>query len=324
MPLPQAPLVVISRPIPAVATQLIEQGGAQVQVLNKPTQAQLIDACQQAHGLISLLEDQLDQHFLKACAHLKGISNFAVGHDNIDVKAATALGIPVGNTPGVLTQATADLAFALMLAVARKLVPAYKNVVQGQWTDWEPLGFLGQDLHGKTLGIVGMGRIGQAMAQRCVGAFNMKVCYTAQKPKNSHELPVPAQWVSFEELLTQADVISIHVPLNAQTQNLFNSKAFALTKPNAILMNTARGGIVNQQHLVHALQHGQLWGAGLDVTQPEPLPANHTLLQLPNVLVTPHIGSATQKSRNAMATLAAQNILAALHNKPMPAPLNTI
>lgn len=271
-----------------------------------PTAAVLHERAQQADALLCMLSDRIDAAFLEANSHLEVIANYAVGLDNVDLAAARAHGIPVGNTPDVLTDATADLAFALMLAAARRLPQSAQAVKDGQWGTWQPDGHLGADLVGATLGIVGSGRIGEAVARRASG-FDMRVLKTTSR-----------SGTPLDELLAQSDFVSLHVPLTPQTRHLIDANALQRMKPTAILVNTARGQIVDQPALVQALHAGTIAGAALDVTDPEPLPAEHPLLQAPNVLVIPHIGSATPRTRAAMTELAVDNLLAGLAGEPLP------
>jgi glyoxylate reductase len=261
-----------------------------------------------AHGLLCLLTDRIDADLIDACPDLRVISNYAVGSDNVDVAAAAARGIPVGVTPDVLTEATADLAFACLLATARRLPEAMAAVRSGAWLTWEPDWLLGHDVHGTTLGIIGRGRIGRAMARRAAG-FDMEVVHSSA----SGGLPL-------NELLARADAISLHVPLTPETRQLIDADALARMKPTAVLVNTARGAIVDQDALARALHEGAIAGAALDVTDPEPLPPDHPLLDAPNLLVLPHIGSATHSARERMADLAVENLLAGLAGKPLPHP----
>jgi glyoxylate reductase len=257
-------------------------------------------------GLLSLLTDRIDAELIEGSPRLRAISNYAVGYDNIDIDAAAARGIAVGNTPDVLTETTADLAFALLLAAARRLPEAAASVSEGDWLTWEPARHLGYDVHGATLGIVGMGRIGRTMAKRAEG-FDMTVLSTGRT--SATEL---------EELLAGSDFISLHCPLTAETHHLIDADALAMMRPSAILINTARGPIVDQAALVTALQQGTIAGAALDVTDPEPPPPDDPLLSAPNLILVPHIGSATHATRERMADLAVENLLAALAGKPMP------
>jgi glyoxylate reductase len=262
-----------------------------------------------ADGLLALLTDRVDRALLDGAPRLRAIANYAVGTDNIDVQAAAARGIQVGATPGVLTEATADLAFALLLALARRIVPGAAMVRAGEWRTWEPAGDLGADLVGHTLGIVGWGRIGQAVARRA-GGFGMEVIHSSR-----------SSGVPLEELLERSDFVSLHTPLTPETRHLIDAGALVLMKPTALLINTARGGVVDQDALGEALHAGTIGGAALDVTDPEPLPADHPLLDAPNLLVVPHMGSATVRTRAKMAAMAVENLLAALDGRPMPHPV---
>jgi glyoxylate reductase len=254
-------------------------------------------------GLLALLTDLIDAALIESCPNLRVISNYAVGSDNVDLQAAAARGIPVGITPDVLTEATADLAFAGLLAAARRLPEALAAVREGRWQTWEPDWLLGHDVHGATLGIVGYGRIGRAVARRAQG-FSMRILATPRVP--------------LDELLAQSDAVTLHVPLTSETRRLIDADALARMKPTAILVNTARGGVVDQQALARALHRGEIAGAALDVTDPEPLPPDHPLLEAPNLLVLPHIGSATHTARERMADLAVDNLLAGLAGARLP------
>jgi glyoxylate reductase len=247
---------------------------------------------------------------------LKVISNMAVGYDNIDIPAASARHIPVGNTPGVLTDATADFAFTLLLAAARRVVEAARYVREGQWKTWGPSTLLGVDLVGATLGIVGYGRIGKAVARRAAG-FNMRILY--HDPGLSAVDPsLPGMPVDFETLLREADFISLHTPLTPETRHLINQHAFSLMKPNAVLVNTSRGAVVDQAALYQALQAKKIFAAALDVTDPEPLPLDSPLLTLDNLIVAPHIASANRTTRARMSAMAAENLLAGLRGERLP------
>jgi glyoxylate reductase len=263
-----------------------------------------------AEGLLALLTDRVDAALIEHCPRLRAIANYAVGYDNIDLDAAAARGIAVGNTPDVLTEATADLTFALLLAAARKLPAAAAAVRAGEWLTWEPAGFLGQAVQGATLGIVGLGRIGRAVARRAAG-FDMTVLHFGGSPEAGSA-------ASFEELLERSDFVSLHCPLTPVTHHLIDAGALARMRPGAILINTARGPIVDHDALCEALTAGTIAGAALDVTEPEPLPPEHPLLGAPNLIVVPHIGSATRAARERMAELAVGNLLAGLAGQPMP------
>ena len=262
--------------------------------------------CADADALLCMLTDRIDDAFLSTVPQLRAVAVYAVGTDNVDRDAARAHGVAVGNTPDVLTDATADLAFALLLAAARRLPEAERDVRAGRWQTWTPDGWLGLELRGATLGIIGNGRIGQAVGRRAEG-FGMEVI-------SARPLPV-------EEVLARADVVSLHVPLTDATRHLIDAAALARMKPGAILVNTARGPIVDQDALADALRRGHLGAAALDVTDPEPLPPDHPMLDAPNLIVLPHIGSATHTTRARMADLAVDNLLAALDGRPMPHPV---
>jgi glyoxylate reductase len=269
-----------------------------------PPREDLLAGVAEAEGLLSMLVDKVDAELLDAAPNLRAVANYAIGFDNIDLEATAARDVQVGNTPDVLTDATADLAWALMLAVARRVVEASQDARGGRWRTWEPQGWIGADVHGATLAVVGAGRIGQAVAKRASG-FDMEVLMLDLGD-------------DLHSALERADFISIHTPLTPETHHLIDADALARTKPTAILVNTARGPIVDQDALADALRDGRLAGAGLDVTDPEPLPPDHPLYTTPNLLVVPHIGSATTTARAAMADRAVDNLLAALDGKPMP------
>jgi glyoxylate reductase len=271
----------------------------------------------EAQGLLTLLTIPVTEALLDQCPRLRVVSNIAVGVDNIDLAACTRRGIPVGNTPGVLTAGTADLAMALLLAIARRLGEATEDARQGRWKTWSPAGWLGADLDGATLGIVGFGKIGQAVARRAHG-FGLRLLYSDPSRHPELEAALEARRVPMEQLLDESDFVSLHVPLTEQTRGLINSQALQRMKPTAYLINTARGPVVDQAALIEALQKGWIAGAALDVTDPEPLPPNHPLYSSPNCLITPHIGSATTNTRRRMAELAAENLLAGLSGQRLP------
>jgi glyoxylate reductase len=270
-------------------------------------------------GILSLLTDRIDGEIMDAAGKgLKVISNHAVGYDNIDLAAATGRGIPVGNTPGILTETTADFAFALIMAAARRLTEGHECVHSGGWKTWDPLFLLGVDLYGATLGIVGFGRIGQAVARRAAG-FNMRVLFYDPAPvSRAKAAQLNAQAVDLETLLAEADFVTIHTPLNAQTHHLFDQRLFARMKPGAILVNTARGPVVDPLALYQALKGGQIAAAAIDVTEPEPIPPDSPLLELDNLLITPHIASASRATRDKMASMAAENLIAGLKGERLP------
>ncbi len=273
-------------------------------------------------GLVSLLTDTIDAALLDMAPRLKVISNYAVGFNNIDVAAATARGIAVGNTPGVLTDATADMAFCLLIAASRRVVEGHIYTLSGKWKTWEPLGHLGQDLAGKTLGVLGMGRIGFALAKRCKGGWDMKILYHDVRHNAQAEKELGAQRVNLDKLLGESDFVSVHADLNEHTRGLFNAERFEKMKPTAVFVNTARGPIVDQKALYDALRSGTIFAAGLDVTDPEPPAPDDPLLKLPNVVIAPHIASATHGTRNRMAEICADNLLAGLTGQRLPAWVN--
>jgi glyoxylate reductase len=304
--------ILITRIIPGLAYEMLTKAGFEVSVWEGDgpmTQPELIERAKKVDALLSLGADKLDEYFFSQCSHLNIVAQFAVGYDNIDVPAATKRGIPVSNTPDVLSDATADIAFGLMIAVSRKFFYLHKTIERGEWKQFEPLKNLGLELSGKTLGVFGMGRIGMVMAQRCKGAYNMNVLYHNRSRNEEAEKQLGATWVSFEDLLQQSDVLSVHSVLSKETTGLFNKEAFNKMKKSAIFINTSRGPVHNEEDLIEALNSGTIWGAGLDVTNPEPMHASNPLLSMPNVAVLPHIGSGTVEARNGMARLAAENII---------------
>jgi phosphoglycerate dehydrogenase-like enzyme len=277
----------------------------------------LLDNLSEASGIFCLLDDPIPAAILHNAPKLKVVSTMAVGVDNIDLETCTQLGIPVGHTPGALTDGTADLTLALLLSVARQLPTASEDARQGRWANWNPIGWLGTDLKGATIGIIGLGKIGYAVAQRLVG-FGPKLIFTSKHPKPEKAQSLNAQQVSLEELLQTSDFICLHTALTEETQGLIDRSAFKIMKKNAILINAARGQVVDTEALVTALESGQIRAAGLDVTDPEPLPPDHPLYKLDNCLITPHIGSATYQTRKSMAEIALDNLLAGLSDLPLP------
>ena len=251
----------------------------------------------------------ITQAFLERCHHLEIISQFAVGYDNIDIKTATRLKIPIGFTPDVMTEATADIAFGLMIATARKMFFLHKTILKGEWDYFKPRANLGMALRRKTLGIFGLGRIGMKMATLCKNAYDMDIIYHNRQPDPSAPKDLNASWVNFETLLARSDVLSVHSVLSPETLGRFNRKAFKQMKPTAIFINTARGAIHNEPDLIQALSSKQIWGAGLDVTDPEPMAKNNPLLSMETACVLPHVGSGTMEARDDMSRLAAENII---------------
>lgn len=311
--------VFVTRRIPEPGLAILREV-AEVKVWEEelpPPREVLLKEVADCDALVPLLTDRVDGELLDRAPHLKVVANYAVGYDNIDVPACTARGVLVTNTPGVLTETTADLAFALILAAARRLVEADKFLRAGKWKTWGPMLLLGQDVYGATLGLVGLGRIGAAVARRARG-FNMKILYYSRHRQEALEKELDVEYVSFDELLRRSDFISIHVPLTAETHHLFNAEAFAKMKPTAVLVNTARGPIVDEAALYAALKTGRIAAAGLDVMDPEPPRPDNPLLTLDNVILLPHIGSASIATRTRMATMAAENAAAALRGELPP------
>jgi glyoxylate reductase len=318
------PKVFVTRIIPDAGLNLIKQR-CDMEVWTDalpPPHAVLRQKVAGCEGLVSLLTDKIDAALMDAAPRLKVVSNYAVGFNNIDIAAATERGIAVGNTPGVLTDATADMAFCLLIAAARRLTEGHQYTLAGKWKTWEPLGHLGQDLAGRTLGVLGMGRIGYALAKRCRGGWDMQILYYDVRRNEQAENDLGAQYVDLDTLLREADFVSIHTDLNEQTKGLFNAERFQKMKRTAVLINTARGPIIDQKALHGALKAGTIFAAGLDVTDPEPPAPDDPLLKLPNVIVAPHIASATVGTRNAMAEICANNLLAGLSGQKLPAWVN--
>lgn len=282
-----------------------------------PSRDELLQHARGADGILSLLTDSIDGEAMDAIGpQLKVISNFAVGFDNIDIAAATARKIPVGNTPDVLTDATADFSFALMMSAGRHILEGDRYVREGKWKTWNPMLFLGMEMKGATLGLVGFGRIGKAMARRAVG-FDMRVIYydlLETKPSSD----IRATRVDLETLLEESDFISLHTPLTPDTHHLINAEAFSKMKPSAVFVNTSRGPVVDLEALYHALNEKRLYAAGLDVTEPEPLPLDHPLFTLDNILIMPHIASSSKVARDKMSWIAAKNLIAGLKGEHLP------
>lgn len=315
--------VFATKEVPKIARDLLGQNQIQLyewEDLTPISKQELIEILPQYEGLI-VMGTETDKEILQAGTKLKAISLVSVGFDNIDVNAATELKIPVSNTPEVLNEATAEIAFLLMQNVSRKAFFNYKLLLDGK----PKSGFmenLGMDLNGKTIGIFGLGRIGFVMAKRCKDAFGMNVIYHNRSRNQDAEKDLNAKYVSFEELLAQSDVISIHSALTDETEGLFGKEVFRKMKNSSILINTSRGKVVDENALYEALIAEEIWGAGLDVTAPEPMLADNPLLQMPNVAVLPHIGSATIETRTAMGKLAAENMVLALNGEKMKTPIN--
>jgi glyoxylate reductase len=283
--------------------------------------AELLRRVAGASGLYCMLTDRIDRELLSVAPELRAISNMAAGVDNVDLGACTEAGIPVGHTPGVLTEATADMALALLLAAARRVGEGIDHVKSDRWGQWTPDLLLGQDVHGASIGIIGMGRIGTAVARRAAG-FGMAIVYNSPHRKPDVEKELGATRHDLSGLLTISDHVVLTAALNADTYQLVNEQSLRLMKPTATLVNIARGALVDTAALVRALQNGAIAAAGLDVTDPEPLRADHPLANLPNCIITPHLGSASAKTRADMAELAARNLIDALDGKQMRACAN--
>jgi glyoxylate reductase len=318
------PRVFVTRRIPAVGLDPIRgHCDAEVHDGDLPPPYDVLRArVADCDGLVSLLTDRIDAGLLDAAPRLKVVSNYAVGFNNIDLPACTARGVAVGNTPGVLTDATADMAFCLLIAAARRLVDGHDYGRAGKWKTWEPLGHLGQDLVGRTLGVIGMGRIGYSLARRCQRGWDMKVLYFDVHRNDRAEADLAARPVDLDDLLAQSDFVSVHTDLNDSTRGLFNLATFRKMKPTAVFVNTARGPIVVEADLIEALKSGIIFAAGLDVTDPEPPVPGSPLYGVPNLIVAPHIASATVGTRNAMADICARNLLAGLKGEPLVAWVN--
>jgi lactate dehydrogenase-like 2-hydroxyacid dehydrogenase len=319
------PRVFVSRRIPeAGLARVVAETQAEVWPDDMPPpRDELLRRVAGVEGFLALLTDRVDDELLdRAGPQLKVVSNYAVGFDNIDVAACTRRGVAVGNTPGVLTETTADCAFGLLMAAARRFVEGYDYVRQDQWKTWGPLLLLGHDVHHATLGIAGFGRIGREMAKRARG-FDMRVLYYDVQPATPEdEARLGVQRVSFDQLLAESDFLTLHVNLTPETHHLMNASTFGKMKRSAILINASRGPVVDSDALYTALKDGVIAGAGLDVTEPEPLPGSHPLLTLPNCLVVPHIASASHHTRGEMARIAAENLLAGVRGEPLPAFVN--
>ena len=283
-----------------------------------PPYSVLLDKVKGIDGLLCLLTDSIDKQLIETGKSLKVIGQMAVGYDNIDISTATARGIPVGNTPGVLTNATADLTWALLMAAARRIVEAERFVKAGQWQTWEPTLLLGADFTGSTLGIIGLGRIGQAVARRARG-FDLRILYYSRHRQDSAlEQSLGVEYAELETLLSESDFVTLHTSLSAETYHLISDRQLQLMKSSAILINTARGAIVDVRALYQALNTKQIAGAALDVTDPEPIPLDSPLLTLDNVIITPHIGSASEQTRAKMAQMAVNNLIAGLEARKLP------
>src|SRR5215831_895632 len=317
------PRVYVTRIIPPAGLDLIREF-SETKVWEEPMpppREVILQEAKDADGLVSLLTDRIDGELLDACPHLRVVSNMAVGFDNINLPDASERGVLAGNTPGVLTETTADFAFALLMASARRIVEGADYVRAGRWKTWGPMLLMGADVHHATLGLVGLGRIGVEMAKRAAG-FDMRVLYYDVFRREDLETAHDITYLPLDEVLAQADFVSVHTPLTDETRHLINRERLTRMRRSAILINTARGPIVETDALVGALRDGVIAGAALDVTDPEPLPADHPLVGMENCLVVPHIASASAATRGKMAEIAARNLIAGLKGEALPAGLN--
>ncbi len=311
--------VVVTKPLPETVMPLLEAAGCRVTLYGTDGDVErevLEQAVTAAHGILVTPSEKVDSRLVELGPKLRVISTVSVGYDHVDVAAATRRGIPVGHTPGVLTETTADLAWALLMATARRITEAERYLRAGQWKTWSPMLLVGQDVYGKTLGIIGMGRIGQAVARRARG-FDMKVLYhnRSRRPEMERELQVT--YCDLPELLEQSDFVVLLTPLTPETRGLMGQAQFSRMQRHAVFINVSRGATVDEQALYQALSTGQIWAAGLDVWGREPVDMNHPLLTLPNVVALPHIGSASIATRTKMAQLAVQNLIKGLKGEPL-------
>ena len=313
------PSVFVTRALPGDTLPRLE-AAAEVEVWpeeSPPPHKEIVRRAADADALLTMLSDPIDAEVLDAGTRLRVVANMAVGYDNVDVPAATERGILVTNTPGVLTETTADLAFALLLAAARRVAEGDRLTRTGGWKAWHPSFLLGRDVHGATLGIVGLGQIGLAVARRARG-FDMRLLYHSRTRRPEAESELGLEFVELEQLLKESDFVSLHVFLSPQTRHLIGERELALMKPTAILVNTTRGPVVDQRALYRALKERRIAAAGLDVAEEEPIPLDDPLLTLDNVTITPHVGSASVATRGKMAAMAVENVLAALRGEQPP------
>lgn len=317
------PKVFVTRVIPEEGLVMLREA-AETEVWQDelpPPYATLLEKIKNADGLLSLLTDKIDPNLMDSNPRLKVVANMAVGFDNIDIPAATARGIPIGNTPGVLTDTTADFAFTLLMSAARRIPEGVDYVRAGKWKTWGPLLLTGPDIHGATLGIIGFGRIGQGMAKRGSG-FDMRVLYHDVYRREDLEKSMGVRYADMDMLLRESDFITVHTDLNEKTRHLINAAAFAKMKRTAILINSARGPIVDPNALYDALKSEKIAAAALDVTEPEPIPSDSPLIKLPNCLIVPHIASASITTRAKMAEMAAANVIAGIRGDKLPTCVN--
>jgi len=306
--------VLVTREIPTAGLRLLEDFDVTILSERPPERGELLEAAKGASGILATLTEQVDAELMQAAGEdLKVIANMAVGYDNVDLEAARERGVVITNTPEVLDETTADTAFMLLLAAARRLGEGERIVRSGRWEAWGPKMLIGPDVWGKTLGIVGFGRIGQAMARRARG-FDMEVFYTARSHKEDAENELGARYAELDELLQTSDFVSLHTPLTEETRHLIGAEELKKMKPESVLVNTSRGPIVDEGALADALAQGRIFAAGLDVYEEEP-EVHPRLLELENVVLAPHIGSASIETRDKMATLAAENISAVLRGE---------
>lgn len=317
--------VFINKRIPEIGINMLKEAGLEVFIPDHDnlSREEWLSYCKSHDMILSVgAEFKYDKDFFNECPNVKAIALYSVGFDHVDIKEASSQKIPIGNTPDVLSKATSDIAFLLMQSVARRASYNFEKVKSGNWGDFDPLHALGQELYGKTLGIFGLGRIGFEMAKKSKAAFDMNIIYHNRHHNQEAENELGAKYVSFEELISRSDVLSIHANFKEEQKELFNADVFKEMKENAIFINTARGGFHNQKDLYDALAEHKIWGAGLDVTNPEPIFKDDPILELSNVCVLPHIGSATVEARNGMAKIAAENLIAFSKGKRMPACIN--
>ncbi len=322
---PEETKIFVSRNIPDTGIELMrkEKFDVTVRTEDSPlTQIELIKKAKLYNALLCTVTEKIDKLFLNECKHLDIISQFAVGYDNIDINEANSLRIPIGFTPYVLSEATADVAFGLMIAASRKMFHLHKTISKGEWDYFRPGANLGIEIKNKILGIFGLGRIGIEMAKRCKAAYNMDIIYFNRTPNEYAEKTYDAKPVSFEYLVQHSDVLSVHCSLNEETKGLFDKTVFKKMKQSAIFINTSRGLVHNEIDLIDALKNGDIWGAGLDVTNPEPMKPDNPLLSMENVAVLPHIGSGTVETRDKMSTLAAENIIEFYKGNRIPGIVN--
>ena len=317
------PKVFVSRPIPEQGLKLVREF-CDMKLWEgelPPPRDVLLDEVNDIEGLLCLLTERVDAELLDSAPHVEVVSNMAVGFDNIDIAECTKRGIPVGNTPGVLTDTTADLAWALLMAGARRIVEGADYVRAGRWKTWGPMLLMGQDVYGATLGIIGLGRIGTAVAKRARG-FDMRILYYDVRRRQDLEAEWGLEYVDLDTLLKESDFVTVHTVLNPQTHHLISEREFGLMKQTAVLVNAARGPIVDPKALYRALKGGQIAYAALDVTEPEPINMDNPLLELDNIVIVPHIGSASYATRGKMAEMAARNLIAGLKGESLPTCVN--